>query len=150
MINSSSEPPNKKKSKRKRKKKLSFQNEKVNSNNYVYSNQNLSFTTKMDNKKAQKENNLNINIIPISNVNYSKTIKKYKFQSKNGIIIYNGSRIKTQIKSSEIINNSNLNDEELNTLEYEQAIIYDKSNYFEYYWSVEKEAINIIYFCSFE
>ena len=99
----------------------------------------------MDNKKAQKENNLNINIIPISNVNYSKTIKKYKFQSKNGIIIYNGSRIKTQIKSSEIINNSNLNDEELNTLEYEQAIIYDKRNYFEYYWSLLKKKQLILF-----
>ena len=145
LIVGSSEPPNKKKSKRKRKKKLSMQNEKVNSNNYVYSNQNLSLTSKMDNKKAKKENNLNINIIPISNVNYSKTIKKYKLPSKNGIIIYNDSRIKTQIKSSEIINNSNLNDEELNSLEYEQALIYDKRNYFEYYWSLLKKKQLILF-----
>ena len=99
----------------------------------------------MDNKKAKNENNMNINIIPISNVNYSKTVKKYKLSSKKGIIIYKDSRLKTHIKSSEIINNSNLNDEELNTLEYEQAIIYDKRNYFEYYWSLLKKKQLILF-----
>ena len=33
----------------------------------------------------------------------------------------------------------NLNDEELNTLEYEIALKYDKRSYFKYYWSLLKK-----------
>ena len=34
---------------------------------------------------------------------------------------------------------NNINDEELNTLEYEFAIVYDKRTYFQYYWSLLKK-----------
>ena len=40
---------------------------------------------------------------------------------------------------------SNLNDEEINTLEYELAIIYDKRTYFQYYWSLLKKKHLILF-----
>ena len=40
---------------------------------------------------------------------------------------------------------SNLNDEEINTLEYELAIIYDKRTYLQYYWSLLKKKQLILF-----
>ena len=147
LINSSSSgAPNKKKSKSERKKKLSLSNDKVNSTNYINSNKNVSLINKMDNKKTKnKKNNKKLNKIPIFNVNLSKTINNYNLSSKNEIIIYNNTRMKTQRKSLEIINNNKLNDQELNTLEYEQAIIYDRRDYLEYYWSLLKKKQLILF-----
>ena len=42
-------------------------------------------------------------------------------------------------------NINNINDEELNTLEYEIAIIYDKRTYFQYYWSLLKKKQLILF-----
>ena len=46
-------------------------------------------------------------------------------------------------KSSKYRNN--LNDEELNTLEYEIAIVCDKRTYFQYYWSLLKKKHLILF-----
>ena len=39
----------------------------------------------------------------------------------------------------------NMNDQELNTLEYEKALIYDKRSYFQYYWSLLKKKQLILF-----
>jgi len=39
----------------------------------------------------------------------------------------------------------NMNDQELNTLEYEKALIYDKRSYFQYYWSLLKKKHLILF-----
>ena len=40
---------------------------------------------------------------------------------------------------------TNLNDQELNTLEYELAILIDKRKYFQYYWSLLKKKHLILF-----
>ena len=44
----------------------------------------------------------------------------------------------------------NLNDQELNTLEYKSAIQIDKRTYFQYYWALLKKKYFIIYILSFK
>ena len=39
----------------------------------------------------------------------------------------------------------NMNDQELNTLEYDKALIYDKRSYFQYYWSLLKKKHLILF-----
>ena len=39
----------------------------------------------------------------------------------------------------------NMNDQELNTLKYEKALIYDKRSYFQYYWSLLKKKHLILF-----
>ena len=114
---------------------------------------------KIVSKTNEKLRNNQINIIPIHNINngkYSKdknkNSKNIKFQNlrKNNVNIYkiknkNISDDKTELnkketkeKSKEIldldyINYKTLNIQELNTLEYEIAILVDKRSFFEYY-----------------
>ena len=40
---------------------------------------------------------------------------------------------------------SNMNDQELNALEYEKALVYDKRSYFQYYWSLLKKKHLILF-----
>ena len=143
MKNMSSEPPKKTNTKNKSK-KLSLSNDKIYSKNSIYSEQNLSSLNKMENKKTKKQNNININIIPISNLNYSKKLKKL-LSSNKSINIYNKSKMKTKSKPLKKMGSKNLNDQELNTLEYEAAIICDRRNYFQYYWSLLKKKQLILF-----
>ena len=72
---------------------------------------------------------------------------------KNTVKIYKPKLLKTDrgainsdkklIKDSYFI--KNINDEELNTLEYEIALIYDKRTYFQYYWSLLKKMHLILF-----
>ena len=55
---------------------------------------------------------------------------------------------KSRESNSNIIqeqNNKNLNDYEMNNLEYEMAIKYDKRTYFQYYWSLLKKKQLILF-----
>ena len=96
-------------------------------------------------KKSKQKFGININIIPISNVNYGKPSKnqkkinnkvKIKINNKTqkDIKVYKSNKFLTtdkEIKFSQqnLINNKsiynlkNLNDQELNSLEYEVAVI---------------------------
>ena len=158
---------NKNKNKKdKRVKKFSLSTDKINSKNTVNTNQNIinSFSKiesdtkkysknkkgknkKENNNKKERNHNININIIPISNMQYSKTLKKKINSKKNNIYIKNNSRIRTDVesKSFEKTNFTNLNDQELNTLQYELALLYDKRNYFQYYWSLLKKKQLILF-----
>ncbi len=94
--------------------------------------------------------NININIIPISNIKYSKTKKRKSIlKNKNDINIYQHTKLKTCkemkfLKKKNIIY-YNLNDQELNTLEYEIALIFDKRTYFQYYLSLLKKKQLILF-----
>ena len=103
---------------------------------------------KMNSKKL-----ININIIPIKNVTYEKVKKKIVKREKDKVEIYSKAlNTDKDIKISEkkLINNTfenmkDLNDQELNTLEYEIAIQYDKRTYFQYYWSLLRKKQLILF-----
>ena len=144
----------------KKNKKLAdkIKNSKLSTN--INSNTNLISSKSM--KKINKKNKLgiNINIIPINSLNYGKSLSNNKLikTRKNNIQIYktkyspNTLNTAKDTRSSDIklINKSynnlrNLNDEELNSLEYELAIMCDKRTYFQYYWSLLKKKQLILF-----
>ena len=88
------------------------------------------------NHKRQK-NKRNININDKMNMNIIYNTEKVQPSSTRSIqLVYK----KTDKKSYE-----NFNIQELNTLEYEMAIIYDKRTYFQYYWSLLKKKHLILF-----
>ena len=116
--------------------------------------------------KSNPNIGLNINIIPIKNINCGKMKNKNNLKQtpnkmkmglnqKDDVKIYKSKCLKTdkEIMSSEknldkgryFINAKEINDEELNTLEYEIAIVYDKRTYFQYYWSLLKKKQLILF-----
>ena len=116
--------------------------------------------------KSNPNIGLNINIIPIKNINCGKMKNKNNLKQtpnkmkmglnqKDDVKIYKSKFLKTdkEIMSSEknldkgryFINAKEINDEELNTLEYEIAIVYDKRTYFQYYWSLLKKKQLILF-----
>ena len=89
--------------------------------------------------KVSKDDLNNKNII-----SQSKTKKSSKIEKKNNN--KNGKKEIRKIKEKEEnYMYQNMNDEELNSLEYEQALIYDKRTFFQYYWSLLKKD-NLILF----
>ena len=115
------------------------------------------------NSKSNRNIGLNINIIPIKNINYGKVKttknlkqkpKKITLSQKHKVEIYKPQFLNTDrehtssektLKDTYFKNIKNINDEELNTLEYEIAIIYDKRSYFQYYWSLLKKKQLILF-----
>ena len=105
-------------------------------------------------KKKKKDSKVNINIIPINNFNYKKRqigtkIKKKKSSKKLEL----KKTINDKVKGNNRNENKDfflqyLNDQELNTLEYESAIQIDKRKYIQYYWSLLKKK-NILLFTFF-
>ena len=108
--------------------------------------------------KSTKKLGLNINIIPINNVHYNKYKKsenKKSLNRKNNIEIYKSKSLnnlenpkkskKNLITNNSFINKNNFNDKELNNLDYESAIIYDKRTYFQYYCSLLKKKQIILF-----
>jgi hypothetical protein len=112
---------------------------------------------KENKKKAKRINNnkVNINIIPINNFNYKKRNKRIsrvenrkKTTSKKMKINKTlNNNINPTIKAEDKRNYlfQNLNDQELNSLEYKSAIQIDKRTYFQYYWALLKKK-NILLF----
>jgi hypothetical protein len=103
-------------------------------------------------KRYKKNIDLNINIIPINNINYKKSHKNGRkiLTKNNDVEIYKSKFLKTDKENANSEKNLlksvvNLNDEELNTLEYEIAIIYDKRTFFQYYWSLLKKKHLILF-----
>jgi len=68
----------------------------------------------------------------------TQKIKNYK-NIKEGNIVIHSNKEKNIGKDFKNIDYKNLNDQELNTLEYEIVLIYDKKTYFQYYWSSLKK-----------
>ena len=139
------EPPKQKK----RKKREKFEISNSYNRNSNFSVQDLSSLNNMNKKNSVgNEKNININIIPISRLNYYKSKKKTNLKDSKGIGVFKKNRLKTEknnIYLNQNINDKNLNDEELNSLEYNYAIIYDKRTYFQYYWSLLKKKQLILF-----
>ena len=106
-------------------------------------------------KKNNKLNKININIIPIKNINYNNNKKNkirniydnkkdinYKQKTK-----FENYKINTDLndKGFELVYYKNLNDQELNNLEYNIALLIDKRSYFQYYWSLLKKKQLILF-----
>ena len=119
------------------------------------------------NKRVDKTSKSNINIVKIENINFndikennhkdlSKNNKNNKISGKKGPLLYYQSNdnifnINSKNNTKKKINNNikyenlNLNDQELNNLEYQLAILIDKRTYFQYYWSLLKKKHLILF-----
>ena len=163
-----SHPPKKKEIKhnKEKNKKLKYSSD----NNKIINSKVLNSRENLMNSMNKK---ININIIPITKIEVKKANKKElnifenknkkedklfvnkkvninPKSNKNNICIIENYEIKTDVKNNnkkKINNNSfkNLNDQELNTMEYNYAILYDKRTYLEYYWSLLKKKQLILF-----
>ena len=166
---------NKSKFKLSKNKKLINSKTKLKDNLAKESNKNKSKLNKKDNKKNRTNINIirikNINIKNLGgkakgqNINFNEISKKInkKIMNKrnNKNILNNKSKEKINyyqsskhiLKTKSKFNNNlrkefeyqNLNDQELNSLEYDLAIILDKRTYFQYYWSLLKKKHLILF-----
>ena len=87
------------------------------------------------NKSKRNYKGININIIPIKNIIKYKVKKNTKKTNRNEtqkINIYKEPKNNLFNRNDDIFY-TNLNDQELNTLTYENALKYDKITYWEYY-----------------
>ena len=133
----------------KNKKNLKIKNKKINKK---YSKKNKNFSNSSNNNKLIEQNTL------IDQINSKKKLKaKKKNENKNNNIIvynilnnYNKSKkdIEKITKIDKVPSNKltlQLNDQELNTLIYKKAIIFDKRTYFQYYCSLLKKKHLILF-----
>ena len=143
LITKNTNKKHKLKKKGKRKKNLIKQNnppiKKVKKKNTKKRNNKLNLTdeTKSIQKLKSKNNESLIKNINSEKVKNSKDIKKAKKLKK-----INKSKLVTDVPDSNIksLNNPKryLNDYEINRLQYNDAIKYDRRNYMQYYWSLLK------------
>ena len=150
-------PPKKKSKERNNKnRKKEYYN---NSNTNINSNS----ANSLNSKNKKNDNSISINIFPIYEASKKKLKnsgkagkmekKVEKFDSKKNIYYptinkkYSSKRINCQTENNinSFISFDDLNDEELNTLEYKLAIFIDKRNYFQYYWSLLKKKQLILF-----
>jgi hypothetical protein len=102
---------------------------------------------------SKKLKNIHININPKHNFNYSKFQKKTiksnnKISSKINIYGDNkasNNKVKKFLNKKDDILFTNLNTQELNTLSYSLALIYDKRTYMQYYISLLKKKQIILF-----
>ena len=116
----------------------------------------------LNSQRDKKSKGININIIPINNVINYKNSKTLKYNAKkkkstkikktksisHAINIYHKSKVNNKRFSNNLNNNNNLiftNDQELNSLSYKNALIYDKRTYFQYYKSLIRKNHLIIF-----
>ena len=84
--------------------------------------------------KLSSKNNENM----IKDINGEKAKLNKDIKIRNDIIIENKKKLISDIPYSKV-NALNMNDYELNNLQYKEAIEYDKRTYFHYYWSLLKK-----------
>ena len=103
---------------------------------------------------VKRKRNKSKSLIPCSpkntqNNSISKSKRKMKLDNMNYASVKDSIHLKTSNKNiGKSINNlltNYYNDEELNTLEYELAILVDKRTYFQYYWSLIKKKQLILF-----
>ena len=129
-----------------------------NKNKLIMNTKDDSCLNKIDKNTKKKCNKININIIPITNINYNRKSKKKnkKICNNSTKLIPSSSSYSHLIKSEKLKDNHllkefkliqyrNLNDEELNNLKYKLAIKIDKRTYFQYYWSLLKKKQLILF-----
>ena len=104
--------------------------------------------------KNKKNSKSSFNSKSINNSISSKAClnRNYKSSKGNNIFVYNvinnlgeKKNIKRKLKQSKIDSKIQLNDQELNTLDYNMALILDKRTYFQYYLSLLKKKHLIIF-----
>jgi hypothetical protein len=103
--------------------------------NSTIKNNSLNNISHLDNKKKKNNNKMNINIFPINGISNSSNVIHNKIE-------------KLDISSNKdlnLVNYDNLNDQELNSLDYNIAIYVDKRTYFQYYWSLIKKKQLILF-----
>ena len=111
----------------------------------LYNNSN----TKSYLKSPEKQSKININIIPIKNIHFGKLKNKNKLSKK--ITNYQtlqkteNNKFENNNKKFKYLDSKSLNDQELNTLEYNIAISIDKRTYLQYYWSLLKKKQLILF-----
>ena len=106
--------------------------------------------TKVSTKEYKKPKNDN-NISPLSShcskfinqkslisiSNSGNSLVNAKLTKINSFSLYNLSNTKSKINNNLIKKEKvSMNDQELNSLDYKKALIYDKRTYFQYYWSL--------------
>ena len=106
---------------------------------------------RMKNKKIDNKNS-NINIIKIKNLQIKKYMSQKNIIQQKSNDIYNHSYLdkneRVNLNKSIGFNLKRLNDQELNSLEYEQAKEFDKRTYSQYYISLLKKKQLILFtFC---
>ena len=89
-------------------------------------------------KKNSEEKKININIHPIKTIKLGKDINNKNYHIKEEKAEFKKDNKKKKDYPN-LSNFENLNDEELNSLEYNDAILIDKRTYFQYYWSLLKK-----------
>ena len=113
-------------------------------------NKNMSIINEKSNSIASNSNN-NLNKIEFNKNKIQKTLTLLNGKNKKDNKENNDENKKEEHKKDPPKNASNkiqYIDEELNSMDYENAIINDKRNYFQYYWSLlKKKAFNHINFC---
>ena len=119
-------------------------------NNINNNNDNNIYYEKKENQQSKKHNSSNsLNSLPFMKTlkyqNNSTSLRKSLMSNYQDIILQNNK--KTLIKA-EIKQNYYYNDEELNSLSYNDAIKYDKRTYFQYYYSLIKKK-HLLFFTFF-
>ena len=104
---------------------------------------NISMNTINPMNKKSDDKKININIYPISSFNLKNNTENKKFEKKCEKNEFHRDNKKNKNNKLEI--SENLNDEELNSLEYNIAVIIDKRTYFQYYWSLLKKKHLILF-----
>jgi hypothetical protein len=150
-----------------KKKEVSFKNNRKDVDNYNLNNNSKSKLTLIDedkkNRKLKNKNKIcktNINIFNIGQLKIGK-VSKNKCKEKSLKITLKKNYSKKYTKTVNYINSindnsyknnignnilyRNLNDEELNSLEYTIALKIDKRTYFQYYWSLLKKKHLILF-----
>ena len=92
------------------------------------------------NERDKKKNKKTINVI-----NYVNKIKIYNNYDDDKINKTLKEKTKKEDKNNNIINIKTLNDEELNSLDYKQAVLIDKRTFCEYYFSLLKKKHLILF-----
>ena len=127
---------------KKNNKKISFKNNYRCKNNKKIKNKNNNPPTKkrkiINKKKISNNNNNSLTIYKNNNSNTSKNIMN------NSLLL----KEKNTKKKKNYIKSNNFTDYELNSFNYNKALIYDKRKYFDYYLSLIKNK-HIIIFCFF-
>ena len=134
--------------KQKHNKYISKNNKKRNENQPPKRFFNLSSKKIKINKNEQKSLSSTKHKLKINNTNIFSLSSDKKNKSKNKIFKTNSVKINaSQLRTKKIIINDEkiLNEYELNHLNYEKALIYDKRRFFQIYWSIVKHN-NLILF----
>ena len=128
------EPPKKSKDNKKEQRKVF--------NNSSTRNLDIHTISSLSPQNQKKNKNININIYPINEANLDK---KRNGKIENVINAINNINIKKNDLNTNFIKDENLNEQELNSLDYNIAVYIDKRTYFQYYWSLLKKKHLILF-----